>query len=251
MNSATMGYASAYYPTSQTLPKSFVGTTTMNNPWEREEREKEQEMRRDQARQWREHHIIELSSLPHRSQQQEEQLKTLILERDFERLAQEQGDMEEDNDTNYGKDNVQEVIRLAQNSANQLSAPLTSMKQIDVKTSLVAQATAYSNSTGANESIMTSATTSVQPKSILKHNNTRVERTNDSNPSSPSKQAKSTTFADDRQSMDGAATVSGVMRDLNNLSFSKAPMSMNTAPTNHQGKDIADISMDAMNAKYA
>lgn len=120
------------------------------NPWEREEREKEHEIRREQQRHWREHLIIELSNLPHRSAQQEEQLKTLILERDFERLAQEQGDMEEDNDTNYGKDNMQEVIRLAQNS-NQLSTPVTNMKQVDVKTQIVSQAS-YSNPASNNES---------------------------------------------------------------------------------------------------
>lgn len=107
-SSPNLNYTSAYYPpSSQVLPKTFVGTTTLS-PWEREEREKETELRREQARQWREHHIIELSNASHRSQQQDEQLKTLILERDFERLAQEQGDMEEDNDTNYGKDNMQE-----------------------------------------------------------------------------------------------------------------------------------------------
>lgn len=250
VNSASMSYASTFYPSSQTLPKSFVGTTAMS-PWEREERE---EIRREQSRQWREHHIFELSNLPHRSQQQEEQLKTLIFDRDFERLAQEQGEMEEDNDTSYGKDNVQEVIRLAQGT-NQLPTPVTSMKQIDVKTNAIAQSTAYTaNTIGGNESVIQSvggpaAATHVQPKSILKHNNTRVERTNESNPSSPSKQAKSTTFADDRQNVDGTATVSSVMRDLNNLSFSKASMAMPSTPANHQNKDITDINMDAMNAK--
>lgn len=247
-----MAYTSTYYPSSQTLPKSFVGTTL--SPWEREEREKELEMRREQARQWREHQIIELSNLPHRSQQQDDQLKSLTFERDFERLAQQQGDMEEDNDTNYGKESVQEAMRLAQ-SANQLPTPVSNMKQIDVKTNTIAQSTAYSaNTTGGNESAIQSAggpaaTTNVQPKSILKHNNTRVERTNDSNPSSPSKQAKSTTFADDRQSADSGATVSSVMRDLNNLSFSKASMTMPSTPTNHQSKDITDMNLDAMNAK--
>lgn len=146
-SSGNMSYTSPYYPTSQTLPKSFIGSTM--NPWEREEREKEQEIRREQARQCREHLIIELSNLPHRAAQQDEQLKTLILERDFERLAQEQGDLEEDNDTNYGKDNLQEVIRLAQNS-NQLSTPVTNMKQIDIKTTIVSQAS-YSNAGSTNE----------------------------------------------------------------------------------------------------
>lgn len=143
-----MNYTSPFYSTSQTLPKNFAGSTM--NPWEREEREKEQEIRREQARQCREHLIIELSNLPHRATQQDEQLKTLIFERDFERLAQEQGELEEDNDTNYGKDNLQEVIRLAQNSNQLLSIPVTNMKQIDVKTTIVSQAS-YPNAGSTHE----------------------------------------------------------------------------------------------------
>lgn len=262
-----------YYLTSSTLPKSFM-TQSSSNPWEREEREKEHEIRREQGRQWREHHIIELSTLPHRTPQQEEQLKTLILERDFERLAQEQGDLEEDNDTNYGKDNIQEVIRLTQN-ANQLSTPVTSMKQIDVKTNIVSQAS-YTNATGnethgLNDSnfgtlppqsqqqqlsagSQQSSSSHVQPKSILKHNNARVERTNTSNPSSPSKQAKSTTFADDRQNSDqnsSVAAISNVVRDLNNMSFSDydTKPSMNTVLTsNYQIKEINEANANALNS---
>jgi len=60
-----------------------------SNPWEREEREKDLEMRREHIRQWREQQISELSQIISRSPMQEEQLKTLILERDFERRAQE------------------------------------------------------------------------------------------------------------------------------------------------------------------
>lgn len=250
-----MNYQSAYYPSSQVLPKSFIGTTTMN-PWEREEREKENELRREQARQWREHHIIELSNLPHRSAQQEEQLKTLILERDFERLAQEQGDLEEDNDTNYGKDNMQEVIRLAPNS-NQLSTPVTSMKQVDVKTNIVPQASYVGPNANMNNDSMQGLndgllqqhpsamnqthSAQVQPKSILKHNNARVERTSNSNPSSPSKQAKSTTFADDRQNAD--ASVSSVVRDLNSMSFNEST----TSTSSYQIKEMNEMSIDSLN----
>lgn len=207
--------------------------------------------------------------MPHRTVQQEEQLKTLCLERDFERLAQEQGDMEEDNDTNYGKDNMQEVIRLTQNS-NQLSTPVTSMKQIDVKTNIVSQTSSNANQTSNNntnigndnnigQSISNHATAAnvQQPKSILKHNNARVERTNNSNPSSPSKQAKSTTFADDqRQNIDNNSVsgMSSVVRDLNNLSFSeyetKSIASPQTSSTsNYQMKEITEMNIDSMNSK--
>lgn len=251
-----MTYQSAYYPPSgaQVLPKNFIGTTTLS-PWEREEREKEHELRREQSRHLREHHIYELSNLPHRTLQQEEQLKKLILERDFELMAQEQGDMEEDNDTNYGKDNMQEVIRLAQNS-NQLSTPVTNMKQIDVKTNIVSQAS-YNNANVNNETIQglndalgqqhssgmsgQTASAQVQPKSILKHNNARVERTSHSNPSSPSKQAKSTTFADDRQNAD--PSVSNVVRDLNSMSFNEST----TSTSSYQIKDIGEMSIDSLN----
>ncbi|XP_055322105.1 afadin isoform X3 [Sitodiplosis mosellana] len=253
-SSPNMSYQSAYYPSSQVLPKSFIGTTTMS-PWEREEREKENEMRREQARQWREHHIIELSNLPHRTPQQEEQLKTIILERDFERLAQEQGDLEEDNDTNYGKDNMQEVIRLAQNS-NQLSTPVTNMKQVDVKTNIVPQPSYVSTNAnndsmqGLNDGLLQQHPQSsmsqthsahVQPKSILKHNNARVERTSNSNPSSPSKQAKSTTFADDRQNAD--ASVTSVVRDLNSMSFNEST----TSTSSYQIKEMSEMSIDSLN----
>lgn len=218
--------AGNYYTSSSTLPppKSFIGT----NPWEREEREKEHEMRREHARQWREYQIIELTNLQHRSQAQDEQLKTLILERDFERMAEEQDELEDENDTAYAaKDsNVQEVIRLTQNS-NQIAAPLTSMKQVDVKMNVVAQPSSAASKSDTVSLSSTSndalATSHVQPKSILKHNARNDRITSNSNPSSPSKQAKTTSFADERQrDENGAATLSNVVRDLNNLSFSEA-----------------------------
>ncbi len=106
------------------------------NPWEREEREKELEFRREQIRQWRDQQIVELSLLPSRSPQQEEQLKTLVLERDFERRAMEE-ENEEENDMQYQKNlsGVQEVLRLQPNSSNasQMSAPTTRLKQVDIK----------------------------------------------------------------------------------------------------------------------
>lgn len=232
-------------------PKNFIGT----NPWEREQREKEQEIRREQSRQWREYQIIELTNMQHRTPQQEEQLKTLILERDFERMAEEQEDLEDENDTPYGKDNVHEVIRLTQNT-NQMPTPMTNMKQIDVKMNVLSQSQSSSASLlkpsdtiSTNENGITSQSTSgmtntsnaaattvggVQPKSILKHNNARNDRNiSNSNPSSPSKQGKTTSFADDRQSAENgiAPNLSGVVRDLNNLNFNDYDPNSTTTTT--------------------
>lgn len=254
-SSPGLNYQSAYYPatSAQVLPKSFIGATPVG-PWEREEREKENELRREHARQWREQQIIQLKNSPNPTPQEAEQLKTLIFEREFERMAQEQGELEEDNDTNYGKENMQEVIRLAQNP-NQLSTPVTSMKQIDVKTNIVSQAS-YTNPNEVNDNMhglndglgqhpsnLSGQTLSahVQPKSILKHNNARVERTSNSNPSSPSKQAKSTTFADDRQNAD--ASVLNVVRDLNSMSFNEST----TSTSSYQIKEIGELSIDPLN----
>lgn len=46
-------------------------------------------MRREAARQWRDRQIAELTSFPSRTQQQDEQLRALKLERDFQKRAEE------------------------------------------------------------------------------------------------------------------------------------------------------------------
>ncbi|XP_067643975.1 afadin isoform X2 [Eurosta solidaginis] len=107
--------------------KNFLGT----NPWEREEREKEVELRREHIRQWREQQIAELSALPQRSPQQEEQLKTLILERDFERRAQEVEEQEDESEPSYEKENAKDGFRLQQ--TNTLQAPTTHFRQAEIK----------------------------------------------------------------------------------------------------------------------
>lgn len=56
------------------------------------------EARRIQARQWRDQQIQELGSLQGRSSQQDEQLRALKLEREFERRAQEAEQEDEDAD---------------------------------------------------------------------------------------------------------------------------------------------------------
>lgn len=182
----------ALYPTQNMKQQPQVPTAS--NPWEREEREKELEIRREHIRQWRDQQIVELSLLPSRTPQQEEQLKTLVLERDFERRAMEE-ENEEENDVQYQKNmsGVQEVLRLQPNSSNtsQITAPTTRLKQVDIK---VTPTNISSDLPSPNETQQQASGHSqpppVQPKSILKSTNTY-----NSNPSSPSKHGKVTSFA--------------------------------------------------------
>lgn len=151
-------------------------------------------MRREHMRQWRDQQIVELSLLPSRSPQHEEQLKTLVLERDFERRAQEE-ENEEENDAQYQKNaiGVQEVLRLNNGPIappSQITAPTTRLKQVDIKTT----PTNISPET-TNENFHSQAPP-VQPKSILKSKNAY-----NSNPSSPSKNAKVTSFAPKTQNL--------------------------------------------------
>ncbi|KAJ8917520.1 hypothetical protein NQ315_005569 [Exocentrus adspersus] len=81
----------AFYPTGG--PQS---TKPPRDPWAREEQERQQEARREAARQWQEQQIRELSSLPYRTPQQEEQLRVLQLEREFQRRAMEASEQEDD-----------------------------------------------------------------------------------------------------------------------------------------------------------
>ena len=98
------------------------------NPWQREEREKEQARRREAARLWRDQQIAELSSQPQRTSQQEEQLRALQLERDFQKRAEEAANQQDDDDESNDLENesaarVQGLLRLAatQDRNNQLN----------------------------------------------------------------------------------------------------------------------------------
>lgn len=197
---------------SSTQPqKQFHGS----NPWEREEREKEQQLRREHVRHWRDLQISELSAQPHRTPIQEEQLKALVLERDFERRAQEPED-QDDNNSTFGKDNIVEVVRLSQGGHMPITSSLTTMKQSDIKSivpnnDVGSEMNSYPNYPSQHHG-------NIQPKSILKHNSNRTDEANASSPSSPSKQAKSTSFAaDDRLVTENS--ISHMARDLSNLSF--------------------------------
>uniref|UniRef100_A0A023F3L1 Putative actin filament-binding protein afadin n=3 Tax=Triatoma infestans TaxID=30076 RepID=A0A023F3L1_TRIIF len=103
----------SYYPASpgsqQTRQYYYLGS----NPWQREEREKEAERRRDAARHWRDQQISELINLPHRNAQQEEQLRALKLEKEFERRAEEEVEEEEEEDQETAE-RVQGLLRVAQ-----------------------------------------------------------------------------------------------------------------------------------------
>ncbi|XP_018404820.1 PREDICTED: afadin [Cyphomyrmex costatus] len=109
----------SYYPvggiSAMQQPRQYQYSAT--NPWQREEKEKEQARRREAARQWRDQQIAELSALAHRTQQQEEQLRALQLERDFQKRAEEianQDDDEESNDLdNESVQRVQGLLRMA------------------------------------------------------------------------------------------------------------------------------------------
>lgn len=205
----------------QTQPqKQFHGS----NPWEREEREKEQQVRREHVRHWRDLQINELSSQPHRTPIQEEQLKALVLERDFERRAQESE--EQDDNNSFGKDNMVEVARLSQGGHMPITTSLTTMKQADIKS--IVPNTDNSSEISSFPNYPSQHHGNIQPKSILKHNSNRSEEAHASSPSSPSKQAKSTSFAaDDRLVTENS--ISHMTRDLSNLSFN-----------NYDSKDSSD-----------
>ncbi|XP_065078270.1 afadin isoform X2 [Ochlerotatus camptorhynchus] len=204
-SSSTIGTYSTSEPAKVGFYPPAVPTQNKNvivpgsNPWEREEKEKETELRREHIRGWRDQQIAELQILSHRTPPQDDLLRTLMLERDFERRAMEE-DQDFDNDsTPYGKEptGVHEVLRLAQ-PQNTISAPLTKMKQVDIKMPSVQNSEASSNDDLSANSVantiasfqqqVASASSAIQPKSILKHNS--------STPSSPSKgAAKSASFA--------------------------------------------------------
>ncbi|XP_025074040.1 afadin-like isoform X2 [Pogonomyrmex barbatus] len=120
----------SYYPaggiSTMQQPRQYQYSAT--NPWQREEREKEQARRREAARQWRDQQIAELSALTHRTQQQEEQLRALQLERDFQKRAEEianQDDDEESNDLdNESVQRVQGLLRMAASQDRNLQGTL-------------------------------------------------------------------------------------------------------------------------------
>lgn len=75
------------------IPSKSVGGA--NNPWDREAKEVEAVRKKEAAKYWRDQQIEELESLLNRSPSQDEQLRALKLEREFQRRAEE---MKKDDD---------------------------------------------------------------------------------------------------------------------------------------------------------
>ncbi|XP_033246016.1 afadin isoform X2 [Drosophila miranda] len=217
----------SYLPTNQQAanrPPLHSGS----NPWEREEREKDLEMRREHIRQWREQQISDLSQTISRSGQQEEQLKTLILERDFERRAMELQEQEDqDQDQQYDKENIQELFRLA--ASGQVSAiqtPITSYRQTEIKMAEITDSSSSPVDQVAAQPPPMAPMSShqqqqqQQPKSILKHNRYSEGGAGSSGgaPSSPSKSQKSASFADDRH-LQTEHPISSLAKELTQLTM--------------------------------
>lgn len=107
-----------YYPAPGSTQQTRQYQYNATNPWQREEKEKEQARRREAARLWRDQQITELGSLPHRTAQQEEQLRALQLERDFQKRAEEAANQQDDDDESNDLDSesaqrVQGLLRMA------------------------------------------------------------------------------------------------------------------------------------------
>jgi afadin len=69
------------------IPSKVPGTA---NPWDREAKEVEAGRKKEAAKHWRDQLIQELESLLNRSPSQDEQLRALKLEREFQRRAAEE-----------------------------------------------------------------------------------------------------------------------------------------------------------------
>nr|CAH7751362.1 unnamed protein product [Callosobruchus chinensis] len=87
------------YSASLQDPPKMAFYPTARDPWQREEQERQQEARREAARQWQEQQIRELAALPRRTPHQEEQLRVLQLEREFQRRAAMEAAELDDDDT--------------------------------------------------------------------------------------------------------------------------------------------------------
>lgn len=101
------------------------------DPWQREEQERQAEVRREQSRQWQDQQIKELISLSHRTSQQDEQLRVLQLEKEFQRraLETEQDDDEtEEKDTSPTASNTPQVTPTTPSIVNKQEPPSSILK---------------------------------------------------------------------------------------------------------------------------
>lgn len=106
-----IGGAEMMQSRSMELPLSALSPS----PWDREEKEKERKKRLDEVRRMRDQEIDELESLLQRTLKQEERLRTLRLEQEFQRRAEEVKN--EDEEENEDEDDVIDrrgLLRLVQ-----------------------------------------------------------------------------------------------------------------------------------------
>lgn len=93
---------------------------TILSPWQREEKEKQQKEQEEGLNRIREMEIAELESKPHRTQQEEERLRKLKLDAEFNRRLQEvqNKDEEEDSDDDRFVSKISLLLGLSEKSIN-------------------------------------------------------------------------------------------------------------------------------------
>ncbi|XP_055858558.1 afadin [Episyrphus balteatus] len=228
VNSTEPPQRGSYYPTNA-ASQSYQGhfAAAASNPWEREEREKEQEIRREQIRMWRDKQITNLSNLTHRYPQQEEQLKTLVLEREFERRAHEAEEQEDDSEPSFDKENDEEEKFRIQPSSIQLSN--TDFRRTQ-QHSEIEQDTGFmenkdpgnkvkilKNDTQAPPLLQSRPPTIVQPKGILKNN--RYDSSNLSITSSSTLPSKPNKMILDESQNNVETSMKGISKNMSNLTL--------------------------------
>ncbi|KAB7505955.1 hypothetical protein Anas_00438 [Armadillidium nasatum] len=92
----------------RTTQSSAFGKTVpgIRGPWDRDEKEKYENRKREAARRWRDEQIATLENMGTKTPQEEERMNTLKLEREFQRRAEERlkGDEDEEEDEDEDDD---------------------------------------------------------------------------------------------------------------------------------------------------
>ncbi|KAK7020754.1 hypothetical protein SK128_026085, partial [Halocaridina rubra] len=94
-------------PTSSIGYSSNKSIFSSNSPWDREEKDRHDRQKREAVRHWRDEQISSLEALDSRTSQQDERLRTLRLEREFRRRAEEA--LSNDDDENDDDDDIEEA----------------------------------------------------------------------------------------------------------------------------------------------
>ncbi|XP_044743827.1 uncharacterized protein LOC123306030 isoform X1 [Chrysoperla carnea] len=211
----------AFYPTN-TNQRETKGTPA-TNPWEREEREKEQEARREAARQWRDRQIAELSAIPSRTPQQDEQLRALKLERDFQKRAEEAAAINDEEESTVSTSYSPQPVS---------SAMITSVTPVSiVSTRTQMNSTNPPTNSSTDNSNDSSQHTPLGPTSILKTS---------SGPNSPSKR-------DTNNSIQNTTNISNQQSNLSQLSSSMSTLTLssdsNAPPPPERGSSYLAMSL--------